>query len=157
MKKVDRDGPAARAGIQVDDVIKKVGTYDVTDRTSFNLSICAFDADDSVPLALQRGGKTKEAVLTPVSIDDAIFERIGARLAVRPAMVALTNVTPSGPAGRLGLMNNDLLTELNGRKVTTIQEVFETLREKKPGDRVQVAVLRYLRGQRKEYEGELKL
>jgi len=157
VKTVERDGPAARAGIQVDDVIKKVGTYDVTDRTSFNLSICAFDADDSVPLALQRGGKTKEAVLTPVSIDDAIFERIGARLAVRPAMVALTNVTPNGPAGRLGLMNNDLLTELNGRKVTTIQEVFETLREKKPGDRVQVAVLRYLRGQRKEYEGELKL
>jgi S1-C subfamily serine protease len=157
VKKVERDGPASRAGIQVDDVIRKVGTYDVTDRTSFNLSICAFDSDDPVPLALQRGGKTKEAVLTPVSIDDEIYQRLGARLAERPAMVAFTNVSPNGPAGRLGLMNNDLLAEFDGREVTTIQEVFETLREKKPGDRVQVAVRRYLRGQRKVYEGELKL
>jgi S1-C subfamily serine protease len=72
-------------------------------------------------------------------------------------MVALTSVNPNGPAGRLGLMNNDLLAEFDGREVTTIQEVFETLREKKAGDRVQVAVRRYLRGQRKVYEGELKL
>jgi S1-C subfamily serine protease len=96
-------------------------------------------------------------VLTPVSIDDEIYARLGARLAARPAMVALTSVNPNGPAGRLGLMNNDLLAEFDGREVTTIQEVFETLREKKAGDRVQVAVRRYLRGQRKVYEGELKL
>jgi S1-C subfamily serine protease len=157
VKKVDRDGPAARAGIQVDDVIRKVGSYDVTDRTSFNLSICAFDPDDSVPLSLRRGGKSKEAILKPVSIDKAVYDRLGAGIDARPVMAALTSVDPNGPAGRLGLMNNDLLAELDGHEVSTVQDVFEVLRDKKPGDRVHVAVRRYSRGQRKEYEGELKL
>lgn len=157
VKKVEKDGPAAHAGIQADDLIRRVGSYDVTDRTSFNLSICSFESGESVPMTLARGSKSKDLVLKLVSMDKEIEDRLGARVEVRQAMVALTNVNPSGPAGRLGLVNNDLLAELDGHEISTVQDVFEALRDKKAGDRVQVAVRRYSRGQRKVYEGDLKL
>jgi S1-C subfamily serine protease len=165
VRKVDRDGPAADAGIVPGDVIGRVGTYDVADRTSFNLSICALDPpDETVRVALTRDGKRKEVDLKPVSIVGYIKERLGSKVGVaasdeeRARVVVLYDVKANGPAARLGLRDNDAIVELGGHEVDSVQDVFETLWKTKPGGELPIAVRRYLvRGRSRLFDGKLKL
>src|SRR4029078_5355150 len=80
-RKVDKDGPAAKAGIQVGDLVQRVGTYDVGDRTAFTRSICSFDPDERIPLAISRDGKRRDVTLTPISVTKSIADRLGLSLA----------------------------------------------------------------------------
>jgi serine protease Do len=164
VKRVERDGPAAQAGILGGDVIARVGTYDVADRTAFNLSICSFDPDQTVRIALTRDGRKREVNLTPVSIVGYVTEHLGSRVGMvttdedHARVVVLVEVKPGSPAGRLGLRDNDLVVELDGKPVDSIQDVFETLRKAKPGQEMPIAVRRYLgRGRPRLFEGRLKL
>lgn len=164
VRKIDRDGPAAAAGIVAGDVLTRVGSYDVADRTAFNLSICALDPDESVRISLTRDGRRKEVDLKPVSPKDYVKERIGAKVGVagvddgRSHVVVLVHVEPGGPAARLGLHDNDVILELGGHEVDTVQDVFETLRKTKPGSELPIAVRRYFsRGRPREFDGALKL
>jgi serine protease Do len=164
VRRIERDGPAAQAGIVAGDVIARVGTYDVADRTAFNLSICAIDPGESVRVALTRDGRSKEVDLKPVSIGDYVKERLGARVGMantdetRARVVVLVDVKANGPAARLGLRDNDVILELGGHQVDSIQDVFETLRRTKPGSELPIAVRRYFsRGRPREFDGALKL
>jgi serine protease Do len=164
VKRVERDGPAAQAGILGGDVIVRVGTYDVADRAAFNLSICSFEPEETVRIALTRDGRKREVDLKPVSIVGYVAEHLGSRVGVitsdedHARVVTLVNVRPGSPAGRLGLRENDMVVELNGKPVDSIQDLFETLRKAKPGEEMPIAVRRYLgRGRPRLFEGRLKL
>jgi putative serine protease PepD len=57
--------------------------------------------------------------------------------------VELASVEPGGPAADAGLRPGDLISTIDGRPVTTMEELIVTIRTRRPGQRV---VLTYTRG-----------
>lgn len=158
VRRVDRDGPAAKAGLQAGDVIARVGSYDVADRTGFNLSLCTLDLGAALPLSVLRDGRRRDVSLQPVSIDAAVKQRLGASVTVDEGYLLFTDVDPRGPAGELGVREADALAKFDGKAVGSVQELFELLRRTKSGDSVKVAIYRFARGRPvRTLEGELKL
>ena len=158
VRRVDRDGPAAKAGVQAGDVIVRVGDYEVFDRTSFNLSICSLNPDRPFPLVVLREGRRREIQIEPVYIDDAIAQRLGAGLSFENGALRFTSVKPSGPTAELGVREGDVLVELDGKPAGTEQDVFEILRRIDRGDEARVVIYRFSsRSGRRTLQGELKL
>jgi serine protease Do len=157
VQRVERDGPAARAGLASGDVVVRVGSYDVVDRTSFNLSICSIDGD-KLPLTIVRDGKRREVTVEPVSIDEFVHEKLGAPLTVEQGYLLFGEVDRRGSAAKLGIQQNDALVELDGKAVNSVQDVFEFLRKARHGDRASVLIYRSARGRPvRKLEGELEL
>ena len=56
--------------------------------------------------------------------------------------VYVVNVTPDSPADKAGMERGDILLEMGSKRIDTIDELQRTLLERKPGDRIEVTVLR---------------
>lgn len=56
--------------------------------------------------------------------------------------VLVTSVTSDSPAEDANIFVDDVLTEFDGVKITTVQELIDTLAEYAPGDRVSLTILR---------------
>jgi len=54
----------------------------------------------------------------------------------------LESVVPDGPADRAGLKRFDLIVSLNGKDMQSIQEVVDTIHGGKPGEKMDVGVIR---------------
>ncbi|MCW3066896.1 MAG: hypothetical protein JWN32_4068 [Solirubrobacterales bacterium] len=59
-----------------------------------------------------------------------------------PSGVVLQSVRSNGPAARAGLHGRDVVTALDGQKITTMEGVIASVGSKKPGDKVTVTYLR---------------
>jgi putative serine protease PepD len=68
---------------------------------------------------------------------------MGVRVAtVTGGGVLLSQVDPSGPAGKAGLRSGDVITEIDGRSVPDADTLTSLLAQHKPGDVVKVTVVR---------------
>ncbi len=56
--------------------------------------------------------------------------------------VAITGIVPGGPADRAGLARGDLILSVDGRSVSTLRELYDTLWRKGPGDSLSLQILR---------------
>jgi len=158
VRRIDRDGPGARAGIQTGDTVVKVGGYDVTDRTAFNLSVCSLDPGEAIPLVVLRDGRKREVSLQPVSIDTAVRQRLGGKLVLDSGYLVFADVDARGAAEKIGVRESDALVEIAGERVSSIQDVFDVLRKIKAGDEAKVVLYRFSRGRvSRTLEGEIKL
>ncbi len=157
VRRVERDGPAAKAGLAVDDRIVRVGSYDVGDRTAFNLSISSLDST-RIPLAYLRDGRRREATVEAIDVDATIRDRFGATLVAQSGYLLFSRVDPRGAAATIGIAENDALIELGGQTVDSVQAVFARLRQIDPGDDADVVLYR-LRGGRpyRKLEGSIRL
>lgn len=54
----------------------------------------------------------------------------------------LVSVTPNSPADDAGLRNDDIIVAIDQRTLDDTTSVLDVLREKKPGDRIEVTVVR---------------
>ena len=54
----------------------------------------------------------------------------------------ISRVSKNSPADKAGIMAGDIVTRFGGREVSNFQDLARMVREKKPGDEVDVAVLR---------------
>src|SRR5262249_26170828 len=59
-----------------------------------------------------------------------------------PAGVAITSVTPGGPAASAGLRGGDVITEINGAQIPSLAALSAELANLKPGEKVTVKYLR---------------
>ena len=64
--------------------------------------------------------------------------------------VYVADVTEDGAAKLAGMQKGDVLTAINGKKVNTVTQLMETIRQFRPGDKVDVEVNR--EGHRHHYE-----
>lgn len=60
-----------------------------------------------------------------------------------PASVVITEVTPDGPADKAGIKALDFITEVNGVRITSLNDLTALLDTCNEGDTVSVTVLRY--------------
>jgi len=157
VRQVERDGPAARAGLTAGDRIVRVGSYDVADRTEFNLSISTLDST-RIPLAYLRENRRREATIDAVDIDAAIRERFGATIVAQSGYLLFSRVDPRGAAATVGIADNDALIEFGGQTVDSVQAVFGQLRRIDRGDDADIVLYR-LRGGRpyRKLEGSIRL
>ena len=141
VSQVEKDGPAARAGLQAGDVITRVGDQDVNYSTDLPAQIALMRPGTTTRLQVIRNGK-------PVSIDVALGEvqdkqvasaeavdrsrgRLG--VAVRPLVPeeqreagvpsGLLVEQATGPAARAGIQAGDVIVSVNGAPVSSVAQL----------------------------------
>jgi putative serine protease PepD len=73
----------------------------------------------------------------------ATYPVLGAKVQNGSGGVQLTSVDAGGPARKAGLRVGDVVTKIDGRRVTAMEELIVSIRTRRPG---QVVVLDYTRG-----------
>ena len=69
--------------------------------------------------------------------------------------IKVTDVVSESPAAKAGFKDGDVITKFNGKAVTEPEELASMVREKKPGDEVEITYLPV--GQKKEKKIKVKL
>ena len=87
------------------------------------------DTVEDVVAELREDGEVERAYLG-ISMDDS------------DDRVAVADVRPGSPAAEAGLRVGDVIQSVDGRRVTTAEEVADAVSEKEPGDRVEIEVQR---------------
>lgn len=153
---VTEGGPAAQAGIQVNDVLVSVGDEEF-DGVEKLRQLLEASQDKPVSIGFIRGGQRQKVEVTPhvataaavqnylrlnvlagaegpkywlgvglAGADDALRSHLG--VAAGEGLV-VTGVDSNTPAAKAGLMTNDLLVKLDGKPLKTIEELSAQLQE----------------------------
>jgi Do/DeqQ family serine protease len=154
---VSPDSPAAKAGVQRGDVVVELDGVSVTDSNHLRNHVAQKQPGSAVRLKVLRDGRTLDltarlAELTASRDEDErpapgggesggfglsvqpLTPELADRLGVRGATgVAVTGVSPDGPAADAGIREGDVIEEVNRRPVRNTQELRTALRAS--GDR----------------------
>lgn len=165
---VSPNSPAAKAGIQPGDVVTAVGDKPVKEFKEVVEAIRNKKAGDKISLQVNRNGQTKTM---EVNLSDRPerkgqgkggagtkggggggFTKGGGRAPSDAYMgvfgedasngAKITRVTDEGPGEKAGLLNDDVITEIDGKKISSYQEFIDILQPKKPDDKMKLAIQR---------------
>jgi serine protease Do len=148
------DTPAAKAGIVAGDVITAVNGNAIKDSRTLAREISAMTPGSSVKLDILRKGESKTITLTLANMpnQDQKQANAGERdngstrgvphlgLSVAPASevagagnkgVVITDVDSEGPAAEHGLQSGDVILDVGGKSVSTVDELRNALAEAK--------------------------
>lgn len=171
IRSVDKDTPAARAGIEPGDVITEVDGTPVKNESLFREMIADKGPNAKVRLKVLRDGKplTLEATLgvhpedvqdsesaqVARSSDKSILERLGIAVDTTPNTlqrdlgnaqgVSVQSVTPDSPAAN-ELQSGDVIILVNRTPVKTVAELERALNQIPSGHTVRMRVLRQVDG-----------
>jgi S1-C subfamily serine protease len=157
-------GPAARAGLQADDIIKRVGDHPVEDVDAVQLAVSALPPAIPIRIEYERGGSSATATATLAKLavagkKIATVERDmwrGLRVDYATALdatqlaqaissgaydaagcVLVTDVEPQSDAWRAGVRPGMFISHVGGKRVATPQE-FRTAAIEVVGDRLDI-------------------
>ena len=137
--------PAQKGGIQAGDYIIELNGNKVKSVDQLVRDVAVLKAGEKSKFKLIRGGKTIEVTVTvekrkeDISSDDSklwpgfvalpLTDEVRKQLKVDDDVkgVAITNVMPKTPAAALRLQNGDVITAVNGTKVTTLSEFYNAM------------------------------
>lgn len=181
---VMKDSPAEKAGLRKDDVILRFDSESVTSVRKLTRLVSESSADQTVRVAISRGGAEQEVTVTlskrdfngllrgkindevwkgvekdwpriemgtlgTLGDDNFVFafgnRRIGLStqtlskqlaeyFGVKDGGVLITSVTENSPAAKAGLKAGDVITAIDGEKVTSPGDITRTLNKKETGD-----------------------
>ena len=138
---VMKGGPAAKAGIRVDDVILSVDGREVKDSSELRNLIAGTRIGSEVKLGIIRAGKRLSLPVVVGNLDDAVKlmaaslrDRMG--IDVRPLSekeqeqygldqdqgVAVSWINPKGPLGQQGFEVDDLILGINGQQISSVED-----------------------------------
>lgn len=167
VSKVLEDSPAAKAGIEVGDVI--ISFNDINVGTSAELPPLVGSAivGDKTPVVVMREGKRKSltVVIGELPADDELAVASGGGdpkltsnkklgISIRDLSTAereelglpehgvLIDEVKGGPGADAGLISGDVILQINSKKVSTAKELAEQVAKLSPGARVPVLVQR---------------
>jgi photosystem II stability/assembly factor-like uncharacterized protein len=146
---VPDDGPAGKAGFKEGDVVAAVDGQKTETYDAFRSILATKKPGDVLKITIKRGGKEQviEVKLAPreepaPKTPAGPPPTIGAQLVPAEEGVGIGNVQDEGPAAQAGLQTGDVITGLNGKKVTDATEFRTALSAMKAGDKVKLTVVR---------------
>jgi serine protease Do len=159
---VVKDGPAAKSGVEVGDVIVKFDGKEVKESTDLPIMVAREPIGKAVPIVVLRNGEEKsidleiaemaddeiqvakgetEAFgLTVQSLTPEIAESLGLPRDVNGVLVS--GVEPGSPAADAGLRRGDVILEVNRKPVPNVEAYSAQLTEAKSGKSVLLLVRR---------------
>ncbi|WP_318721884.1 Do family serine endopeptidase [Treponema sp.] len=139
------NSPAQKAGIQAGDYIIELNGHKVKSVDQLVRDVAVLPVGKTTQFKLIRGGKTQSVTVKveertdEVSTDDSklwpgfiavpLTEEIRKELKVEKGVegVVITNVIPKTPAAALRLQNNDVITAVNGKKISNLSEFYNAM------------------------------
>ncbi len=151
INRVHPNGPGAKAGIKVGDVILSINGHDIQDPEALKFRLATVPIGGDVLMAVSRAGKSFEAKMkaeaapevppreaytvdgrTPLTgatlanISPAVADEIGLDHPDAEGVVVM-NVADGTPAARMGLRTGDILLVLNGADIPAMRQLREAL------------------------------
>ena len=133
--------PAATSGLQTGDVITKVNGQEIKDAGDLTRTIGLMNPGDKVDLTVERSGAEKtidvtlasqkaEATASETTPTPAVGPELGLQLAPAREVegagqngVAIVGVDPSGAAAEKGLSTGDVILDVAGKPVSSLDDV----------------------------------
>jgi serine protease Do len=166
---VTKESAAAKAGLQKDDVITKVGDKKIEDADDLYSAVGKYKPEDKVDVTYLRGGKENKVTATlGKNVTSTVwseglaptisYDRVGGfgttflrrpRLGIQiqdtedNSGVKVLDVTEETPAAKSGLKDGDIIYEINGKAVKSLDEIREETKDLKEGDTLKI---KYKRG-----------
>ena len=187
VKEVNKESAASKAGLQVGDVITKLGDTKIESADGLYNAVSKHQPEEKVSITYLRDGKEKtttavlgknmEVNVRSMKMDKGNFEiripnlehhfnfdepmvNVAPRnlrimsSGSRPKLgmqiedletgdgVKVTDVDDELPAGKAGLKEDDIITEINGKSVKSVDELRDQIKDLKPGDAVKLGLKR---------------
>ncbi len=162
---VQADSPAAKAGMQLGDVVVAVDGQTVKDATSLTTSLAQHQPGEKVTLTIYRKGQKRDVTVTLGAFENgeqtaskpaerhAVEEALGFRVEAltpdtarelgidRSSGVVISNVAPLGGAAEGGVRPGMVVLEINGQPVKTVADVEKIAGTVTPGQVVSLRAL----------------
>ena len=148
---VTSESPAARAGFDTGDIIFEIEGYRIVNANRFHGVVSNWPQGETVKVKVRRGLVEKElSVLlgNPAKVKPKDMAASPVDLGFAPSQdyddlgVEIESVQKGGAAEKAGLKPGDVIKKLDGRRVKSWDEFRDTVKSRKAGDTLTLAVLR---------------
>jgi serine protease Do len=134
VRRVDRDSPAAKAGIKAGDVIVSVDGAPVDSEEAFGTALSTRGPGKPFRLGVRRGTAERSVTVAGQTVPkgvalDVLREELGISLRETRDGLRITITDADGPAARRGLETGDTLVAVDGKPVKRLDDVSEALRD----------------------------
>ena len=162
---VVKGGPAEKAGMKKGDIVIAYREKEITNASTLRNEAAIGPIGQEAKLTVLRKGKKEELTVKIGNLEDAtkllsasVKERLGAKLRpVTPAEaekhglgpqqgVVIAWVDPKGPLGQVGFEVGDVILEINGQPVESVEELSGLVNTVKPGQKIAVVALDHRSG-----------
>jgi S1-C subfamily serine protease/photosystem II stability/assembly factor-like uncharacterized protein len=142
---VRENGPSAKAGLLVDDLIQSVNDKPVKTREQLTEEFREHKVGDKLKLKVLRGPNQLEITIT--------LERRPADASAAAAYVGISGedaeegvkvlaVGGEGPAEKAGVKPDDIIQAIGNKSITSNEQLLEEIRSRNPGDKVKLKLTR---------------
>jgi serine protease Do len=159
---VTKDSPADRAGLKSGDIIMEFDGKQVLEMNSLPRYVAATPVGKKVKLKILRNGKLEEAAVTierlnegeesvaPAAMEDRLgitVKELSAELAAQLRIketkgVVVVAVKPDGIAEEAGISGGDLIKEINGARINSMDDYTKAISAHKKGDIMRILLRR---------------
>jgi Do/DeqQ family serine protease len=142
LEKMDREGPAANAGLKPGDIISKINGADINSKSAFEEALAYLYPGAKITLTYLRDKKVETVNVTLVNknggtevIKRKIYSSstLGASLEADDYGVKVFKLKPNGLLEQIGLTENFVIYSINRQRIESPEEVIEFF-EKYKGD-----------------------
>lgn len=156
---VEKDGPAAQAGVKRGDILLKVGDTEVNTPADVAGALRDLEPGDKVTLTILHGDDQQSVTVTLgdrngtaiLGLTPFGLQKAGARLlpgetfsatkGMTTTQVMVTEVVTDSPAAKAGLKKGDLIISIDGTQLGIDKTLSDVIASHKPGDTVTLEVM----------------